>query len=103
MTAANPTLSTVDTPTSSEIAEILHALRQPACYPHHPDQVEMVQTHISAVFLAGEEVYKLKKPVRFSFLDYSTLALRQHYCHEEVLDEGWSSMRLVSDGKTVTP
>ena len=44
----------------------------------------MVQTHISAVFLAGEEVYKLKKPVRFSFVDYSTLALRQQYCHEEV-------------------
>jgi aminoglycoside phosphotransferase family enzyme/predicted kinase len=64
--------------------ELLHALHQPACYPHHPDRVEMVQTHISAVFLAGEEVYKLKKPVRFSFLDYSTLALRQHYCHEEV-------------------
>jgi hypothetical protein len=44
----------------------------------------MVQTHISVVFLAGEEVYKLKKPVRFSFLDYSTLALRHHYCQEEV-------------------
>jgi aminoglycoside phosphotransferase family enzyme/predicted kinase len=84
MTATKPTPNTVDTPTSSEIAEIFHALRQPACYPHHPDQVEMVQTHISAVFLAGEEVYKLKKPVRFSFLDYSTLALRRHYCHEEV-------------------
>jgi uncharacterized protein len=64
--------------------EILHALRQPACYPYHPDRVEMVQTHISAVFLAGEEVYKLKKPVRFSFVDYSTLALRRRYCHEEV-------------------
>jgi aminoglycoside phosphotransferase family enzyme/predicted kinase len=44
----------------------------------------MVQTHISTVFLADEVVYKLKKPVRFSFLDYSTLALRQHYCQEEV-------------------
>jgi len=64
--------------------ELLAALRQPACYPHHPDQVEMVQTHISAVFLAGDEVYKLKKPVRFSFLDYSTLQLRHHYCEEEV-------------------
>ena len=67
MTATNLTPNTVDTPTPSEILEILHALRQPACYPHHPDRVEMVQTHISAVFLAGDEVYKLKKPVRFSF------------------------------------
>lgn len=46
--------------------------------------MEVVQTHISVVFLAGEVVYKLKKPVRFPFLDYSTLALRQHYCQEEV-------------------
>jgi aminoglycoside phosphotransferase family enzyme/predicted kinase len=44
----------------------------------------MLQTHISVVFLAGDEVYKLKKPVRFSFLDYSTLAQRHHYCQEEV-------------------
>ena len=70
--------------TMSELSEILQALCQPACYPHHPERVEMLQTHISAVFLAGDEVYKLKKPVRFSFLDYSTLTLRQHYCHEEV-------------------
>jgi uncharacterized protein len=81
MTATNPPPETVDT---SGFDEILHALCQPACYPHHPDRVEMIQTHISAVFLAGEEVYKLKKPVRFSFVDYSTLALRQQYCHEEV-------------------
>ena len=43
-----------------------------------------MQTHISAVFLAGDEVYKLKKPVHFSFLDYSTRDLRRHYCEEEV-------------------
>lgn len=81
MTVTNPPSGIVDTLT---LDEILSALRQPACYPHHPDQVEMLQTHISAVFLAGDEVYKLKKPVHFSFLDYSTLPLRQHYCHEEV-------------------
>jgi len=63
---------------------LLSTLAQPECYPHHPPQVEVVQTHISAVFLAGDVVYKLKKPVRFSFLDYSTLPLRQHYCQEEV-------------------
>ena len=81
MMATNLPPSPVETPA---LKEILHALHQPACYPHHPDRVEMVQTHISAVFLADEEVYKLKKPVRFSFVDYSTLALRQQYCHEEV-------------------
>jgi uncharacterized protein len=71
-------------PTAPSLPDLLTVLSQPACYPHHPAHVEMVQTHISAVFLAGEVVYKLKKPVRFSFLDYSTLALRQHYCQEEV-------------------
>jgi len=71
-------------PSAPSLPDLLTALSQPSCYPHHPPQVEMVQTHISAVFLAGEEVYKLKKPVRFSFLDYSTLSLRQHYCQEEV-------------------
>ena len=79
--------STHTVPHSSDkaaFAELLAALHHPACYPHHPDQVQMLQTHISVVFLAGAEVYKLKKPVRFSFLDYSTLPLREHFCHEEV-------------------
>src|SRR5262249_53562779 len=39
---------------------------------------------ISYVFLAGPVVYKIKKPVRFSFLDYSTLDRRRHFCKEEV-------------------
>jgi aminoglycoside phosphotransferase family enzyme/predicted kinase len=66
------------------LTDLLTALQQPSCYPHHPERVEMLQTHISAVFLAGEEVYKLKKPAHFSFLDYSTLAQRHYYCQEEV-------------------
>ena len=81
MTSADTVPHTSDLPA---LAELVAALSQPACYPHHPDQVEMIQTHISVVFLAGAEVYKLKKPVRFSFLDYSTLPLRQYFCHEEV-------------------
>jgi hypothetical protein len=71
-------------PTPPSLPDLLAVLSQPTCYPHQPAHVEVVQTHISVVFLAGEVVYKLKKPVRFSFLDYSTLALRRHYCEEEV-------------------
>jgi len=71
-------------PPDLSFSTLLTALAQPECYPHRPAEVEVIQTHISVVFLAGEVVYKLKKPVRFSFLDYSTLALRQHYCQEEV-------------------
>ncbi len=59
-------------------------LRDPACYPHPAGPVELIETHISWVFLAGEYAYKIKKPVRLPFLDFSTLAARRHYCEEEL-------------------
>jgi len=59
-------------------------LTQPASYPDPTRNVEVVETHMSWVFLADWFVYKLKKPVRLSFLDFSTLALRKHFCEEEV-------------------
>jgi hypothetical protein len=59
-------------------------LRRPECYPHPTDGVEIVQTHISIVCLAGDRVYKLKKPVTLPFLDFSTSALREHFCREEL-------------------
>ncbi len=65
-------------------AELLRDLAEPRAYPHSPRAVDVVQTHISCVFLAGDDVYKVKKVVRFSFLDFSTLALRRHFCEEEV-------------------
>ena len=45
---------------------------------------ELIQTHISTIILSTDFVYKLKKPVDFGFLDYSTLKKRHHYCLEEV-------------------
>lgn len=65
-------------------AELVQALRDPACYPHPVDRVEVIETHISWVLLAGDFAYKLKKPVRLPFLDFSTLALRRHHCEEEL-------------------
>ncbi len=53
-------------------------------YPHQADAIQKEETHISMVFLTGSTVYKLKKPVQFGFLDFSTLALRKHYCDREV-------------------
>ncbi len=64
--------------------ELLLILADPACYPNRPGSVEIVQTHISIVSIAGELVYKFKKPVRLPFLDFSTIELRRHYCREEV-------------------
>jgi aminoglycoside phosphotransferase family enzyme/predicted kinase len=53
-------------------------------YPHKPASVELLQTHISYVFIAGDIVYKIKKPVNFGFLDFTDLAKRKFYCDEEL-------------------
>lgn len=63
---------------------LIAAMLRPETYARAPAAVELIQTHISYVFLAGSEVYKIKKPVRFSFLDFSTLEQRRRVCHEEV-------------------
>ena len=62
---------------------LVEFLSNPATYPGHP-AVEFVETHISLVFLAGNEVYKLKKPVKFDFLDFSTVEKRKRACQAEV-------------------
>ncbi len=64
---------------------LINQLLNPAVYPHPVERVELVQTHISFVLLAGDFVYKIKKPVNFGFLDYSTLAKRRYYCRQEML------------------
>jgi aminoglycoside phosphotransferase family enzyme/predicted kinase len=66
------------------IAQLIEALSDPRAYPHPVDQVQVCQTHISVVFLAGPFAYKIKKPVQFDFVDFSTLELRRYYCAEEV-------------------
>ncbi len=57
---------------------------EPGFYPHRPERVELRETHASWVFLAGDLAYKVKKPVRFPFLDYGTLERRRLMCREEV-------------------
>lgn len=60
------------------------ALMVPSAHAHKPEKVELIQTHISYVLLAGDEVYKLKKPVNFGFLDFSSLEKRRVACEAEV-------------------
>jgi uncharacterized protein len=62
----------------------IQALLDPGAYHHPAEDVRLVQTHISYVILAGEYVYKFKKPVNFGFLDFSTLEKRKFYCGEEL-------------------
>lgn len=65
-------------------ATIVESMKDPAFYPHAVEEVEFLQTHISSVFLTGNLVYKLKKPMDFGFLDFSTLELRQENCEREL-------------------
>jgi aminoglycoside phosphotransferase family enzyme len=59
-------------------------LLNPAALPDKTQKVSLVQTHISMVFIADAFVYKIKKPVKLDFLDFSTIAKREYYCHQEV-------------------
>jgi uncharacterized protein len=67
-----------------ELTRLIAELSDPAAYPQPVEAVEVRQTHISIVFLAGDFVYKVKKPVALGFLDFSTLEKRRHFCEEEV-------------------
>ncbi|MFB3926890.1 MAG: hypothetical protein ACE14T_12640, partial [Syntrophales bacterium] len=63
---------------------LAEAMMDPGIYPVIPGNVEMIQTHISYIFIAGDFVYKVKKAVNFGFLDFTTLERRKYYCDEEL-------------------
>jgi aminoglycoside phosphotransferase family enzyme len=62
----------------------LEALVTPEAYPDRPQKIELVQTQMSFVFLTGDYVYKVKKPVNLGYLDYTNLEKRHFFCHQEV-------------------
>lgn len=68
----------------SALPEVVRALLSPAIYPERPKKVELLQTQISFIFLADDFVYKLKKPVDFGFLNFTTLERRRFFCQQEV-------------------
>ena len=76
-------VSTCAAPAAS-VAEKVAFLSRPDVYPHRADEVVVRETHMSWVFLAGPRAYKLKKPVRFPYLDFSTLARREAACRAEL-------------------
>jgi aminoglycoside phosphotransferase family enzyme/predicted kinase len=63
---------------------LVQALLKPEIYPHSPKKVEMVQTQMSFLFLTGDYVYKVKKPVDLGYLDYTTLKNRHFFCQQEI-------------------
>ena len=68
-----------------ELSRLVECLSDPAAYPEPTSRVEVVQTHISWIFLTDRFAYKVKKPVDYGFLDYTTLAARRVCCEREVV------------------
>lgn len=66
------------------LAAKVEFLSRPEAYAHPTGEVARRETHMSWVFLAGDRAYKLKKPVRFPYLDFSTLARREAACRAEL-------------------
>lgn len=63
---------------------LIAALQNPALYPHPVEGFQVIETHISWVILTGPFAYKVKKPVNFGFLDFTSLDARAHFCAEEL-------------------
>ncbi|MBM4208241.1 MAG: aminoglycoside phosphotransferase [Gammaproteobacteria bacterium] len=63
---------------------IVNSLTKADAFDHPVESIRVVETHISWLILTGQYAYKIKKPVDFGFLDFSTLAQRRVYCEEEV-------------------
>ena len=64
---------------------MIEDLLNPGSLPDQTENVTLVQTHISLVFVADDFVYKVKKPANFGFLDFSSLEKRHHFCQQEVI------------------
>ena len=64
--------------------QVVEVLLTPEAYPEDPGKIELIQTHISFVFLTKNFVYKVKKAVNFGFLDFSTLEKRRLFCEKEL-------------------
>lgn len=69
---------------SASLDEKISFLADPRHYRHRPRTVEIVETHFAWIFLAGDRVYKLKKPLRQASMDYRTVARRERACRAEL-------------------
>lgn len=96
---------------------LVQALLEPEIYPHSPKKVELAQTQMSFLFLTGDYVYKVKKPVDLGYLDYTTLEKRRFFCQQDIelnrrlcpeiylevvpIVSGHGQIRLGGDGETI--
>ena len=65
-------------------ARLVEALRDPIRFPHPTSRVRVIETHVSYIVLTGSRAYKIKKPLRLDFLDFTSLASRRRACEDEL-------------------
>lgn len=70
--------------TTEPRSRLISSLLRPSAYPHATTEIRLLETHISWVLLTGDYAYKIKKPVDFGFVDFSTLERRRFFCEEEL-------------------
>lgn len=70
--------------TDAPSIDLIKALQNPELYDHPVREFQVLETHISWVILTGDYAYKIKKPMDFGFLNFSTLDRRRHFCEEEL-------------------
>ncbi|MEN9201749.1 MAG: AAA family ATPase [Thermostichus sp. DG02_2_bins_29] len=71
--------------TDTRLPQLIQAMLDPAFYPHAVQApIQLIQTHISYILLTGDYAYKVKKPLNFGFLDFTSLEQRRHFCQEEL-------------------
>ena len=77
-------MGTIETLSEEHGTRLIEAMMQPAFYPHPCDRVELLQTMMSWLMFGGQFVYKIRKPVSFSFVDATTPAKRYGLCRDEL-------------------
>lgn len=70
---------------SAALPPLITALLDPRCYPHPAQRIDLIETHVSWLLMAGDFAYKIKKPITLPFLDYGTLARRETCCRDELV------------------
>lgn len=82
---------TVDLVAVGREKELIASLLHESVYPHPVENIRLLDTHISWVILTGSIAYKIKKPIKLEFLDFSSLEQRKHFCEEELrLNGRWA-------------
>jgi len=83
---------TVDLTSVGREERLIESLLHGTAYPHPVDNIRLLETHISWVILTGSYAYKIKKPIKLEFLDFSSLKQRKFFCDEELrLNRRWAS------------